>query len=47
MFISKVATNSVAPTAKIVLYSMLPVGTSPMPDLRDVGGHRLHRLEAG
>ena len=31
MFISSVATNRVAPTAKIVLYSMLPVGTSPMP----------------
>ena len=31
MFMSSVATNSVEPTAKMVLYSTLPVGTSPMP----------------
>src|SRR6185436_14778250 len=30
-FITNVARNSVAPTAKIVLYSRLPVGTSPIP----------------
>src|SRR6188508_1479683 len=30
-FMMNVATNSVAPTAKIVLYSVLPVGTSPIP----------------
>ena len=30
MFMTSVARNSVAPTAKIVLYSMLPVGTSPI-----------------
>ena len=30
-FITSVKTNSVAPTAKIVLYSIDPVGTSPCP----------------
>ena len=33
-FITNVITNSVAPTAKIVLYSIEPVGTSPAPVAR-------------
>ena len=31
MFITNVIRKSVAPTAKIVLYSSEPVGTSPAP----------------
>ena len=44
MFISSVITKAASPTAKIVLYSMLPVGTSPLPIGGDERGHRLDRL---
>ena len=47
MFITKVTTNSIAPTAKSVLYSMLPVRHVADPHLGDEGGHRLDRAASG